>query len=457
MTARPLVSRSVVAGAGSLVLALTVGSRPAAAHGLGGRADLPLPVWMFSYGAAAVLIVSFTALAIFWPRPRLEDAGGAGVVVLPAAAARVALVAARAVGLVLLVVVIAAAFVGVDLALDNLAPVMVFIVVWVGCQLAAAVVGDVWAAFNPFDTIGAAVERITGPVERDYSLGHWPAAVLFLLWGWYELIYPSRAQPRTLGLVLVVYLVVVVAMVARWGRARLRDAELLTAWFALLAAMAPLHRDAEGRLRLRAPLSGLAQIEAQPGTAALVLVALGVTSFDGVARTQLWFDITGSLDRTALVFVSTVGLLWTTALVAMLYVGALWVASRMTGEDPSELRDAFAHSLIPIAFAYAVAHYFSLLAFEGQGAIAQLSDPFAQGWDLFGTVGHAINYTWLTANQVAWVQFAAILAGHVAGVVWAHDRALARLPGREATRSQIPLLVSMVAFTVGALALLLGG
>jgi len=52
---------------------------------------------------------------------------------------------------------------------------------------------------------------------------------------------------------------------------------------------------------------------------------------------------------------------------------------------PLEPALAFAHSLVPIAFAYSVAHYFSLLVLEGQGIISLISDPFGFGWDLFGT------------------------------------------------------------------------
>ena len=45
----------------------------AAAHGLSGRADLPVPTWLFSWAAAAVLVISFFALAVLWPQPRLEQ------------------------------------------------------------------------------------------------------------------------------------------------------------------------------------------------------------------------------------------------------------------------------------------------------------------------------------------------------------------------------------------------
>ena len=48
------------------------------AHGLVGRSDLPIPEWLFGWAAAIVLIVSFVALAVLWPEPKLEgDRGGA--------------------------------------------------------------------------------------------------------------------------------------------------------------------------------------------------------------------------------------------------------------------------------------------------------------------------------------------------------------------------------------------
>ena len=43
------------------------------AHGLVVRSDLPIPEWLFGWGAALVLIVSFAALAVLWPQPRLQE------------------------------------------------------------------------------------------------------------------------------------------------------------------------------------------------------------------------------------------------------------------------------------------------------------------------------------------------------------------------------------------------
>jgi len=112
---------------------------------------------------------------------------------------------------------------------------------------------------------------------------------------------------------------------------------------------------------------------------------------------------------------------------------------------------------VPIVLAYAVAHYFSLLLLEGQSAVSLISNPLGRGWDLFGTADRRVNFTLVTPLTVAYVQCGAIVVGHVAGVVVAHDRALALFDQRLATRSQYPLLAAMVLFTVGGLLLLLGG
>jgi hypothetical protein len=45
----------------------------------------------------------------------------------------------------------------------------------------------------------------------------------------------------------------------------------------------------------------------------------------------------------------------------------------------------FVHSLVPILVGYTIAHYFSLLVFQGQMGYILGSDPFAMGCDLFGT------------------------------------------------------------------------
>lgn len=455
------------------------------AHGLGGRTDLPLPTWMFSYGAAAALLISFMALAVLWPTARLE--GGTAERTLgdtTRGALRGLAVAVRLIGLAAFALVIVAAAIGDNSSRTNLAPVAVYVVFWVGLAFASGFIGDIWGVLSPFDTLAALYERArygtwtpsTAPAdtekapavdapsdqeEREEGVGgsYWLAAVGLLGFVWVELVYPARAEPRALFVLLVTYTILVLAGAVRWGRGWLRQGEAFAAFFGILAHCAPLHRADDGRLRLRPPFAGLATMEWRPGLEAVVLIALGSTGFDGLARTQLWVDLISGLQGTSSVVAGTAGLLWAIGTVTVAYIVAMRVAARLVGDlmDAVELRAAFVHSLVPIALAYAVAHYFSLLILEGQAAIALVSDPLGRGWDLFGTAERAVNFTLVSPLTVAYVQCAAIVVSHVAGVVLAHDRALAMFDKQAATRSQYPLLAVMVLFTVGGLFLLLGG
>jgi hypothetical protein len=259
-----------------------------------------------------------------------------------------------------------------------------------------------------------------------------------------------------LAVAILGYTVAVLAGVVRWGRGWLQQGEGFTVFYDLLGHMAPLYKDGDGRIRLRPHLTGLVGLKPDVATQAMVIVALGSTSFDGLSRTRFWIDLTRNLSSMQRGLLSTAGLIWAMSVVTLAFVGAMRVTGRLHRRRFQELSASFVHSLVPIAFAYALAHYFSLLVFEGQSAIALASDPLGRGWDLFGTAGKAVNFTLVSTTVIAYVQASGIVAGHVAGVVVAHDRALAVFPQKEATRSQYPLLAAMVVFTVGGLALLLG-
>jgi len=98
--------------------------------------------------------------------------------------------------------------------------------------------------------------------------------------------------------------------------------------------------------------------------------------------------------------------------------------------------------------AYALAHYFSLLAYQGQATAFLVSDPLGDGSDLLGTAGTQIDYGLISATAIWYVQVGALVIGHVAGLTLAHDRALSVYRHvREATRSQYWMLLVMVGFT----------
>jgi hypothetical protein len=449
----------VGAGATGLLLA---SAPPAAAHGIGGRLDLPVPVWLFVYGAAAAVIVSFVALGALWRQPRLEeDPPGRrlpgwmqSVLTGPVPNGVV-----RAVSVILFLVVVIAAGSGQDSAAKNLAPVFVYVWFWVGLAFAHALFGNWWATLSPWDTIARALgigER--PPRQYPVALGAWPAAVMLLGFLWLELVSPNAASPRMLFVAILVYTAITLGGMATFGReAWNRNGEAFAVYFGLLSRLAPLARDRDGLVLLRAPLAGLPALRPRPGLVAFVMVVIGSTTFDGFTGTELWRSWTGTLTGTAEVLAGTFGLVGVIAIVGIAYALAMLAASGIAGIPWHPLAVRFVHSLIPIAFAYVAAHYFSFLALEGQAGVALLSDPLGAGWDIFGTAGWTVNLALISAVAVWYVQVGAIVAGHVAGVILAHDRSLAAFRGGHALRTQYALLAIMVMFTVGGLLILSGG
>jgi hypothetical protein len=189
-----------------------------------------------------------------------------------------------------------------------------------------------------------------------------------------------------------------------------------------------------------------------PGLAAVTVVLIGSTGYDGMSNAPAWIRIaqSGSLPQPV---IGTLGLAAAIALAAAAFVVATRAAGRLGGGDPAAMPRLFAHSLIPIAFGYAIAHYYSLLVIVGQQTAQRASDPLGTGADYLGLAERGIDLTWVQPTTVATVQVAAVVAGHVIGALLAHDRAV-RVLTVDPVRGQLPLLTVMVGFTVGALLLL---
>lgn len=457
------MNRRLGAGAVVAVGAVVLPASAAGAHGVGGRADLPLPVWLFAYAAAFALLISFVALRILWPSPRLADlASGRAVPRGVDVAVHVVGVIAQAAAVALFGVTLAAAWFGEDSVASNLAPTALYVVFWVGMQIVSVFAGDVWSRINPIATLARTFDRV-GRRDPDRSTAtgwlasHWPAVAGLFVFLWLELAYHEPGSTMAVGLFLGLYTGVMLLGASWFGAAWLRTADGFAVLFSLLAALAPVHR-VDDRLRLRWPGAGVAEVEVRGGTLVVIMVLLGGTTFDGLSRTQWWGDIAAGRREWDLTLVNTIGLVFSIAVVTLLFLAASRAVAVLAGETDiasTETADRWVPSLIPIMFAYAMAHYFSLLVFEGQAFTSLLSDPFGWGWDLFGTADGLIDYTVVTVDQIAWVQVVAIVGGHVAGVIAAHDRAVERYDARTASRSQYPMLAVMVAYTVGGLLLLL--
>jgi hypothetical protein len=261
-----------------------------------------------------------------------------------------------------------------------------------------------------------------------------------------ELCWATAQEPAPLALLILIYVVAMLVGMTLYGvEPWTRNADAFGVYFGLFAALAPLVRR-DGALHARPPVVGAVEIDGRiAGTAAVMLAGIGVTAFDGAAEGPLFNELLphlqdffggiGFSQGTALELGFTTGLLAVVGLVAL-----IWLAARPGAR--------LAHSLAPILAAYVVAHYFSLLAYNGQDLPRLASDPLGDGSDLFGGADSGIDYGVVSATAIWYVQVGALVLGHVAALVLAHDRALAvHGSHRAATRSQIVMLVLMVGFT----------
>lgn len=439
-----------------LVLALP---DPASAHGIGGVTDLPIPGWLFAWGATAVLILSFVALGVLWPKPRLESMGRRFAFTLP----RFAEPLAAVVGLAVTAVVVVSALAGTTEAGSNLAPTFVWVAFWVAVPLATVILGDFYTALDPWRTIArlaGAANRALGRAPRTFApyperIGRWPAAVGLVVIGWMELVWKSRTDPRALGLVILGYGAIQLAGMARYGIvAWRRNADPFAVYTHVLSHASPVVVE-DRRVSLRAPLSGLPSLAAGAGTVAVLVALIGTTSYDGLSRGTLWTKVVHDPTNQ---LVGTIGLALALALVAGVYrIGVSGMMRLSRGAEGAALGARFAHTLVPIAVAYVVAHYFSLVATQGQALAPLASDPLGNGANIFGTASVTVNYALLSAGTIWAVQVIALVSGHVGGLLLAHDRALTTYDDhRRAMRSQRYMLVVMVGFTSLGLWLLSG-
>ena len=356
---------------------------------------------------------------------------------------------------------LACGFFGAQDSYRNLVPTMVWVLWWVGFAFVCALVVDLWALANPLATL---FPRNSGFVKYPVWLGAWPAVLLFLGFAWAELIWRDNDVPSYLAMAILAYAVLTWGGMLLFGReAWLAHGEAFALAFGVLGRFAPLEV-AAGELRLRPPGAGLvAERALSVSMLAFVLLMLATVTFDGFLETPLYqelatgiqHDFSGVLFRLSElgfpeseVVASLALLAFPLAFLAAYWLTA-WAMARLTGAPGvARVACAFVLSLVPIAVAYHLSHYFSLAVTAGQFIIPLASDPFGFGWDLFGSANYKVDLGILSPYVFWYSAVILIVAGHAIAVFISHLEAL-RLFGerRKALLSQVPMVVLMIAYT----------
>lgn len=440
-----------------LAIAAALAPATADAHAAERAFVLLLPTEYYLAGGAAAVAVSFAILALapaalrgfrYRLRFRLRLPPFIGAIRWLAFAAFAGLVAVG--------------FLGPTDPLQNPLPVMLWTLWWVGYTGLTALIGNSWGVLNPWSAPVGLLRRLgLRPVlHLPARIGYWPALAGLFAFVWLEIVSLSPADPRLLARAALLYwLIHFVAMLfvgeRRW-RAR---GETFSVFFRLIGKIAPL-RFSRRAATLSWPGARLTHGAGLPLSGWLFVTSvIASVSFDGLSATFFWLTALGlnPLEfpgRSAVTVQNSIGLAASWAIVAAAYVGAVAAGARIAGSHVplSGTLGRIGLSLVPIALAYHLAHYFTILMVDAQNAAAIASEVLG-----LGHVHVSASFLNDIDSVVAiWrTQTALIVGGHVLAVMVAHAAALdlERDP-RRAAFSQLPLAVLMVGLTLLGLWLL---
>lgn len=459
-----------------LVLAVA-GTTPASAHGAERGLIMLLPTRYSLVGGGAAVLLSFVLLTIVpghWfadvPRRVFSIAP-----VLHVSKAPVSLFA-----FIILCTGVAAGFLSVHDPLSNPLPLLIWTAWWVGLTMLQAIVGNLWPWLNPWAGVISALRRASKTeigrkpiLQLPSCIGYAPAILQFSAFAWFELVSIAPEDPdRLASAVLCYWLINLAAMIIFGERMWMQFGEAFSVFFRMVGMYSPFGIKAAGhRKRLSITWPGARCLTAQSlpisGTI-FILLTLGTASFDGFAETFTWLGLIGinPLEfpgRSGVMLANSFGLAAAPLILTLLFylsvAAGFYLAGGRSRPELQQLAGRLVYSVVPISIAFHGAHYLTQLLINGQYLIVVMSDPFALGWNLFGTADLHVTASFvqnLESVRLIWAaQTSIIVMGHVAGIIVAHVIAMQafRSP-RAAARSQLFLAAAMVIYTVFGLWLL---
>jgi polyferredoxin len=194
--------------------------------------------------------------------------------------------------------------------------------------------------------------------------------------------------------------------------------------------------------------------KARRDEAYLALILFALTAFHGLTMTPSWKSFVRALRLDMMVTelgAFTIGMAICLAAPVLAYSGSVWLSQKFSRDKTRKVANLFvqyAYGLIPIALFYHIAHNVEHFFMESQKLVALISDPLGYGWNLFGTA--QIRPEALLSLETIWyLQAGLIIVGHIFGIVISHKHAYRIFDNRGAAiRSQIPMILLMVLFSV---------
>jgi hypothetical protein len=448
------------------------------AHSFGEPYKLPMPYWMYIYGAMAALILSFLVLGFFYSAEHANRASRKITIDHPRLreiARRLKLASImKASVLLCFFLAIISGLIGNQDHYRNFNMTFFWVSFALGASYLSAVFGNWYDYLNPWKVICSTTKNISrGRYNYPAQLAYWPAVILYMGFIFLELF--GNTRPFSLSMILIAYSAInMLAVYLVGSKAWFHYGELFSVMFRLIAKMSPLHyhNNAENRFKitLRFPFSGLLHERIEHRSLLVFLLfMLSSTAYDGLRETSFWFNIfwkdplhiiepllgqhplhAYTTLRPWYIGFETACLLLSPFIYLGLFLFFLWLGKCLTRSDLSvtELSLRFGYSLLPIALVYHITHYYTLVLSQGVKIRGLFSDPFGWGWDLFGTAISG-RLPILPDMGLIWnSQVLLILIGHVASVYLAHAEALRSFSNqRQASISQLPMLLLMVIFT----------
>ena len=397
-------------------------------HGVVNVGDLPIPFDIVLNSSALVVLITFVYLKVSWKEsiitPRQEVFNDKQNFI------------GKLFGIIILFLLVAPGIFGNESSKTSVAPLILWVFLWIGVPVLGLLFGDIYSKFNPLNLFS---------LKSDKPESVYFACILFIGLTWFELVWRRPGNPLNIAVVLIT-LFVCVNLLRYFLKKSLIEVDPLLLLHYLYSKLKLFN----SKPYFRSLLDNIGNLAKLKGIEYFVLLMIGTVTYDGLRETTFWYNQFGS--RTDDMGFSTMMFLIMNLGTILFYRFACFFAIKVGGSDLelNHVSNLFGHTMLPIAFAYHVTHYLTLLLFESQTFFYRFNDPIGIGMNVLNVEEPTINY--FIEPLVIWgIQVAVTLLGHMLSVVLAHDLAVKLFGHQQSDKTQYIFLFITVALTLQAL------